>query len=273
MLIASGLTVSFFIAGLSALRWLFGDRSDSMMKAMRTGIYAAAILIPLQIFVGDQHGLNTLEHQPAKIAAMEANWETAANVPLILIGWPDEQARENLFEITIPGAGSLILTHDWNGVVPGLNDFIGNHPPVLPLFWSFRVMVGTGVLMLVTSWLGAWFLWRRGTLPRPLALFLVPMTISGWIATLAGWYTTEIGRQPWLVTGILRTAEAVGPVPAGQVGFTLAVYLALYAVLLVVYLGVLVHLALKAAKEGDSQPLPGVRDRALAQPVQAEEGA
>src|SRR5688500_8170924 len=129
MLIASGLTVSFFIAGLSALRWLVGARSDSMMKALRTGIFAAAILIPIQIFVGDQHGLNTLEQQPAKIAAMEANWETAANVPLILFAWPDEAARTNHYEVTLPGAGSLILTHDVDGVVPGLNDFIGNHPP------------------------------------------------------------------------------------------------------------------------------------------------
>ncbi|MGD9912944.1 MAG: cytochrome ubiquinol oxidase subunit I [Rhizobiaceae bacterium] len=272
MLLASGLTVCFLIAGLSALRWLVGDRSASMFKALRTGIFAAAVLIPVQIFVGDQHGLNTLEHQPAKVAAMEANWETRSNVPLVLFAWPDEEARENHFEIAIPNGASLILTHDPDGVVPGLNDFEGNHPPVLPVFWGFRIMVGVGMLMLAASWIGALWLWRRGTLPKPLAYLLVPMSLSGWVATLAGWYTTEIGRQPWLVTGVLRTADAVGPVPAGDVGLTLVIYLALYLVLLIVYLGVLVHLALKAAEDGDTQPLPGVRDRAMAQPVQ-EEGA
>ncbi|HTV68872.1 MAG TPA: cytochrome ubiquinol oxidase subunit I [Rhizobiaceae bacterium] len=270
MLIASGLTVSFLIAGLSALRWLAGDRSDSLMKALKTGVFAGAILIPVQIFVGDQHGLNTLEHQPQKIAAMEANWETRRNVPLVLFAWPDEAARENHYEIAIPNGASLILDHSLDAEVPGLNQFPGNHPPVLPVFWGFRIMVGTGVLMLLTSWTAAWFLWRRRDLPKPLALFMVPMALSGWVATLAGWYTTEIGRQPWLVTGVLKTVDALGPVPAAHVGLTLAFYLVLYAVLLVVYLGVLVHLGLKAAREGDTSPLPKVLDRAMAQPMQKE---
>jgi cytochrome d ubiquinol oxidase subunit I len=270
MLLASGLTVSFFIVGFSALRHLAGDRSDSMWKALRTGTFLAAGLIPVQIFVGDQHGLNTLEHQPAKIAAMEANWHTGPNVPLVLFAIPDEKARENRFEIAVPNAASLILKHSADGVVPGLDRFEGNHPPVFPVFWGFRIMVGTGLLMLAVSWAGAFFLWRRKSLPRPLALLMVPMALSGWVATLAGWYTTEIGRQPWLVTGILRTADAVGPVAGGHVAFTLAVYLILYALLLVAFLGVLVHLALKAAKDGDTSPLPGVLDAALSQPAQGE---
>lgn len=272
MLIASGLTVSFLIAGFSALRHLAGDRSDSMWKALRTGVFTAAVLIPVQILVGDQHGLNTLEHQPQKVAAMEANWETRGSVPLILFAWPDEEARENRFEIAIPNAGSLILTHSLDGVVPGLNDFIGNHPPVLPVFWGFRIMVGTGLLMLAVSWSAAVFV-RRRALPRPLALLMVPMAVSGWVATLAGWYTTEIGRQPWLVTGILRTDEAIGPVVGSHVALTLAGYLALYAVLLVAYLGVLVHLALKAAKDGDTSPLPALADRPMAQSAQDMEAA
>jgi cytochrome d ubiquinol oxidase subunit I len=272
MLIASGLTVSFLIAGFSALRHLAGDRSDSMWKALRTGVFAAAVLIPVQVFVGDQHGLNTLEHQPQKVAAMEANWETRGSVPLILFAWPDEQARENRYEIAIPNAGSLILTHSLDGVVPGLNDFIGNHPPVLPVFWGFRIMVGTGLLMLAVSWTAAVFV-RRRSLPRPLALLMVPMAVSGWVATLAGWYTTEIGRQPWLVTGILRTDEAIGPVAGGHVALTLAGYLVLYALLLVAYLGVLVHLALKAAKDGDASPLPALADLPMAQPAQDLETA
>ncbi len=273
MLIASGLTVSFLIAGFSALRHLAGDRSDSMWKALRTGVFTAAVLIPVQILVGDQHGLNTLEHQPQKVAAMEANWETRGSVPLILFAWPDEEARENRFEIAIPNAGSLILTHSLDGVVPGLNDFVGNHPPVLPVFWGFRIMVGTGLLMLAVSWTAAFFVARRRALPRPLALVMVPMAVSGWVAVLAGWYTTEIGRQPWLVTGILRTDEAVGPVAGSHVALTLAGYLVLYAVLLAAYLGVLVHLAMKAAKDGDTSPLPALADRPMAQPAQDVETA
>ncbi|RWP35493.1 cytochrome ubiquinol oxidase subunit I [Mesorhizobium sp.] len=267
MLLASGLTVSFLIAGLSALRYLYGDRSESMWKALRTGVFTAAILIPIQIFAGDQHGLNTLEHQPQKIAAMEANWNTGPNVPLVLFALPDEAARENKYEITIPDGASLILRHSASGVVPGLNEYAGNHPPVFPVFWAFRIMVGTGVLMLVVSWSAAFFLKRRHSLPRPLALVMVPMALSGWLATLAGWYTTEIGRQPWLVTGVLKTVDAVGPVAGSQVALSLAVYLILYALLLIAYLGVLVYLALKAAKDGDASPLPGVLEAPLSQPA------
>lgn len=267
MLLASGLTVAFLMAGLSALRYLVGDRSESMWKALRTGVVMGAVLIPVQIFAGDMHGLNTLEHQPQKIAAMEANWETRPNVPLVLFAWPDEEARENRFEIAIPNGASLILKHHAEGVVPGLNDFEGQHPPVAPVFFSFRIMVGIGFAMLALSWTGAYFLYRRGTLPKPVLFAYAGMAFSGWIATLAGWYTTEIGRQPWLVTGILRTGEAVAPIPGTHVAFTVAGYILLYLVLLIVYLSVLTYLALKAAKDGDQSPLPAVENRAMAQPA------
>jgi cytochrome d ubiquinol oxidase subunit I len=270
MLIASGLTVAFLIAGLSALRYIRGDRSASMHKALKTGVYMGAILIPVQIFVGDMHGLNTLEHQPQKVAAMEANWETRPNVPLVLFAWPDEEARENRFEIAIPNMASVILKHSPDGVVPGLNDYEGEHPPVAPVFWGFRIMVGTGMAMLALSWAGAFFLYRRGALPVPLAYGFAGMAFSGWVATLAGWYTTEIGRQPWLVAGVLKTADAVAPVPGAHVALTLAIYVVLYLVLMVVYLGVLTHLALKAGKEGDDEPDPAVEDEPLSQPVAGE---
>lgn len=270
MLIASGLTVAFLIAGLSALRYIRGDRSASMHKALKTGVYMGAILIPVQIFVGDMHGLNTLEHQPQKVAAMEANWETRANVPLVLFALPDEEARENRFEIAIPNMASVILKHSPDGVVPGLNDYVGEHPPVAPVFWGFRIMVGTGMAMLALSWAGAFFLYRRGALPVPLAYGFAGMAFSGWVATLAGWYTTEIGRQPWLVAGVLKTADAVAPVPGAHVALTLTIYVVLYLVLMVVYLGVLTHLALKAGKEGDDEPDPAVEDQPLSQPVAGE---
>ena len=248
MLLASGLTVSFLIAGLSAYRWLRGDRAGGVTRALGTAVRLAAILIPIQIFVGDLHGLNTLEHQPAKIAAMEANWETGPNVPLILIAWPDETNRTNHFEIAIPDGASWILRHSADGVVPGLNDFEGNHPPVAPLFWGFRIMVGIGMLMLLVSWWGTFRLWRRKEASPWLARALVAMTFSGWVATLAGWYVTEIGRQPWLVTGVLKTADAASATPAPMILTTLLMYLATYTVLLIAYITVLFYLARIGAK-------------------------
>ncbi|MBR0679660.1 cytochrome ubiquinol oxidase subunit I [Roseomonas eburnea] len=245
MLTASALTVAFLVAGMSAWRWLRGDRAPSVAAALRTGVVMAAVLAPTQLLLGDMHGLNTLEHQPAKVAAMEANWDTRGNVPLVLFAVPDEAARENRFEIAIPSGASLILRHEPGGVVPGLNEHRGAHPPVAPVFYAFRVMVGLGLLMIAAGLAAAFLLWRRGTLPRWLLRGLVAMTFSGWVATLAGWYVTEIGRQPWLVTGVLTTAQAAGPVPAGSVGTTLAMYLTLYVLLLAAYVGTLYRLAAK----------------------------
>jgi cytochrome d ubiquinol oxidase subunit I len=257
MLLASGLTVAFLIAGVSAWRWFRGDRAPAVGKALKAGILTAAALIPLQILAGDMHGLNTLEHQPAKIAAMEANWDTAANVPLILFALPSEKTRSNHVEIAVPNGASWVLRHSADGVVPGLNDFVGKHPPVAPVFWSFRVMVGTGLLMLAVSWGAAFLLWRRGLegLPRWLGPVLVTMTFSGWVATLAGWYVTEIGRQPWLVTGVLTTAEAASKVPAGMIASTLLLYLATYALLLAAYILVIFHLAGKGGAPGDDREM------------------
>ena len=262
VLLASGLTVAFLIAGLSAFRWLIGDRGGEVRLTLKTGVFMAALLIPLQILAGDLHGLNTLEHQPQKVAAMEGHWETRGNVPLLLFALPDEEARENRFEIGIPSGASLILMHDPDGVLLGLNEFVAEdgtvqHPPVAPVFWSFRVMVGTGVLMLLLSWTAAYLLWRRKTegLPRPLFFALVGMTFSGWLATLAGWYTTEIGRQPWLVQDVLPTAAAVADLPAPMVMSTLIAYLTVYVLLIAAYIGVLFYLARKAARGELGTPL------------------
>ena len=260
MLLASGLTVAFLIAGLSAFRWLLGDRSDGVRVTLKTGVYLGALLIPVQIFMGDLHGLNTLEHQPQKVAAMEGNWETQSNVPLLLFAIPDEEARTNHFEVGIPNMASIILKHKADGVVPGLNDFVtadGDvlHPPVAPVFWSFRIMVGTGFAMLFLSWGAAFLMLRKGrgpqALPKLMTLAMVPMAFSGWVATLAGWYTTEIGRQPWLVQGVMTTEMAVADVPAPMVATTLGAYLTIYVLLLGAYIGVLFYLARKAAHGGD----------------------
>ncbi|MDO9499715.1 cytochrome ubiquinol oxidase subunit I [Falsiroseomonas sp.] len=243
MLTASGLTVAFLLAGLSAWRWLRGDRAEGVRLGLRTGIIMAALLAPLQVVLGDLHGLNTLEHQPAKIAAMEGNWETRGNVPLVLFAIPDERTRENRFEIAIPDGASWILRHEAAGVVPGLNDFVGEHPPVAPVFFAFRIMVGIGMLMLLMGWLGAWYLWRRGQVPNLLLRGFVLMSFGGWVATLAGWYVTEIGRQPWLVTGVLNTAQAAGPLPASSIATTLAMYLVLYVLLMIAYIATIFRLA------------------------------
>jgi len=190
---------------------------------------------------------------------MEGNWETQSHAPLLLFALPDEEARENRFEVAIPNMASIILTHKADGVVPGLNDFVTDegevlHPPVAPVFWSFRIMVGTGLAMLLLSWGAAFLMLRKGRgpdgLPKILMLAMVPMAFAGWVATLAGWYTTEIGRQPWLVQGIMTTEMAVADVPAPFVAVTLTTYLAIYALLLGAYIGVLFYLARKAV-DGD----------------------
>ena len=196
MMLAAGLTAAFVVAGLSAFRQLRGDTTPGNRAALRVGVWLAAILIPLQIVAGDLHGLNTFEHQPAKVAAMEGLWDDKEGAPLLLFAWPDEEARENRFEIGIPKGASLILTHDPNGLVRGLNSFEGEHPKVAPVFFGFRIMIGVGLLMLVVSWAAAWVMRKGREAPGWLARVLVGMTFSGWVATVAGWYVSEIGRQP-----------------------------------------------------------------------------
>src|SRR5450759_463266 len=158
MLLASGLTASFVIAGLSAWRLLRAPADASALRTLRTGVVIAAVIAPLQIFVGDLHGLNTLEHQPAKIAAMEALWKTERGETLVLFALPNAETRHNDFAIEIPKLASLILKHDLDGEVKGIEAFAPDTPPVAPLFFAFRVMLGMGVLMLALAWIGAWFL-------------------------------------------------------------------------------------------------------------------
>jgi len=216
---------------------------------MRVGLTLAALLIPVQIFVGDAHGLNTLEHQPAKIAAVEGVWETERGAPLLLFAIPDAAERTNHFEIKVPKMASLILTHDPDGEVKGMNAFGDAHPPPLPLFFAFRIMVGMGVLMLGVSWLGCWLLrraaWRPAGLPRALLWLFAGMTFSGWVATVAGWYVTEIGRQPFIVYGLLRTADVASKATSSMIGLTLTLYVTLYLALIVAYVTVLKYMAEK----------------------------
>ena len=246
MLIASGLTASFLVAGISAYRMIKGDHKKAPKLALKTAVIAAALLTPLQVFIGDLHGLNTLEHQPQKIAAIEGAWETKKGLPLVLFALPDEGSRENHFEIAIPNIASLILTHDFKGEVKGLNEFEGEHPPVAPLFFGFRIMVGMGMLMLASAWLGAFYIARKKEMPNWLLKVFVGMSFSGWIATLAGWYVTEIGRQPYLVSGVLKTEDAVTTVPIENIATSFTLYLITYVALLAAYIHTLFRMARKS---------------------------
>ena len=250
MLLASGLTASFVIAGLSAWRLLRAPADASALRTLRTGVLVAAVIAPLQIFAGDQHGLNTLAHQPAKIAAMEALWKTESGAPLVLFALPNAQTRHNDFAIEVPKGASLILTHDPNGEVKGIDAFAPSAPgadqlapPVAPVFFAFRVMLAVGVMMVALAWTGAWFL-RRDRAPAQWLLWaFAGATFSGWVATVSGWIVTEVGRQPWLVTGILRTSQAVGRIPEASLGASLTGYILVYALMLAAYIVVITHLA------------------------------
>ena len=265
MMLASTLTCAFLLIGLSAWQLLKGVGERAAPRVLRVGLTLAAIAIPLQILAGDAHGVNTLEHQPAKIAAMEGIWETERGAPLLLFAIPDAERRMNHFEIKIPRLASLILTHDPDGEIKGLNSFGDAHPPALPIFFAFRIMVGVGMLMLATSWLG-WFMYRRvkwkaAALPRALLWLFSAMTFSGWVATVAGWYVTEIGRQPFIIYGLIRTTEVVSKVPPTMIALTLALYVTLYLALIVAYIAVLKYMAEKpevvlAADDADQSAIP-----------------
>ncbi|MGB8598265.1 MAG: cytochrome ubiquinol oxidase subunit I, partial [Burkholderiales bacterium] len=259
MMTACALSGAFLVAGISAYRWLRGDKAPSVLAALKTAVYVAALFIPLQIFLGDIHGLNTLKHQPAKIAAIEAVWETERGAPLLLFAIPDQTQGKNHFEIAIPKMASFILTHELDGEIQGLNEFKDKHPPVAPVFWAFRIMVGVGMLMLVVSWFAAWQLQRGNDISSLATRALVLMTFSGWVATLAGWYVTEIGRQPYLVYGLLTTAQAASAVPASMIAATLAMYLVLYVGLAIAYVSVVFHLARKAGYNDSEKTVANIK--------------
>jgi len=248
MVNASVVTAAFLVAGTSASRILRGLHGPGTERVLKVGVLVAAVAAPLQVFLGDQHGLNTLEHQPAKIAALEAIWHTERDVPLTLIALPDEAQKRNRFALELPHAGSLILTHSLGGEVRGLDEFADAHPPVLPLFIAFRVMVGLGFLMAAVAWWAALAVLRRKPLSRALQHALAWMTFSGWVAVLAGWYTTEIGRQPWIVYGQLATSDVVADHPPAIVAATLLAYALVYGLVLIAYVAALRYMSAKPAK-------------------------
>jgi cytochrome bd ubiquinol oxidase subunit I len=232
MLTAAYLTTSLVVLAVGARYLLAGRYQEEARTMMRMGVGMLALLAPLQLLIGDQHGLNTLEHQPIKIAAIEAHWDGSKPGALVLFAWPDEKAETNRFEIAIPKAGSLILKHDPDGLFPGLKSVPpSERPPLVPVFFAFRSMVGIGLLMIAIGLTGAW-LWWRGRL-FDTRWYLVPVAWSWWlgfVAVISGWIVTESGRQPWVAYGILRTADAISPVPGGSVATTLALFVLVYGV-------------------------------------------
>jgi len=256
MLLASGLTASFVIAGLSAWRLLRARSDNGARRTLRAGLVAAAVMIPVQIWIGDQHGLNTLEHQPAKIAAIEALWHSERGAPLVLFAIPNAEMRRNDYAIELPYGASLILKHDAHARIEGLDQFRPDHPPVAPVFFAFRIMVGLGVLMLAVAWYGAWATRKRQVPPPWLLWVFSAFTFAGWAATLCGWIVTEVGRQPWLVTGVLRTADAVGEVAGAALGASITGYILTYATIFIAYMVVLTHLAGAGAQAVETKPTP-----------------
>ena len=232
MLTAAYLTTSLVVLAVGARYLLAGRHLDEGRTMMRMAIGMLAILGPLQLLIGDQHGLNTLAHQPIKIAAMEAHWDGSKPGALVLFAWPDEKTETNLFEIAIPKAGSLILKHDPDGLFPGLKSVPpSDRPPLLPVFFAFRVMVGIGLIIITAGLVGAWLWWRKTLFDT--RWYLWPASHAWWlgfVAVISGWIVTETGRQPWVAYGILRTADAISPVPGATVATTLALFVLVYGV-------------------------------------------
>jgi cytochrome d ubiquinol oxidase subunit I len=232
MVTACYLTTAFVVLAVGARLALAGRHQEEARTMLRMAIGLIAVLAPLQVIIGDQHGLNTLAHQPIKIAAMEAHWDGSEPGALVLFAWPDDKAQTNRFELSIPHGASLILTHDPNGLFPGLTSVPpADRPPVAPSFFAFRIMVGIGLVMLAGGYLGLW-LWWRGRLFD--ARWYLWLAAQGWwlgfVAVIAGWTVTESGRQPWIAYGIQRTADAASPVGGGNVATTLALFVLVYAV-------------------------------------------
>jgi cytochrome d ubiquinol oxidase subunit I len=255
MVTAAYLSTSFLVIAVGAWYVRQQRHREFALTTLRWGLGAAAILAPLQIFIGDQHGLSTFHHQPMKVAAIEGHWQTSRDVPLILFAWPDPEAQKNHFEIAVPHLGSVILTHQLGGEVPGLTEVPPeDRPPVAIVFWAFRVMVGCGLLMLALAWSGA-FLLRRKRLPE-MAWLLRVLTFAGplgFVAVLAGWITTECGRQPWTVYGLLRTQQSVSAISGGSVAASLSAFAIGYAVLFVAFVLFFRHLV-RTGPEEDPDP-------------------
>jgi cytochrome bd ubiquinol oxidase subunit I len=258
MLNAAYLTTAFVVIGVGARYLLAGRHVEEARIMLRMGIGLAAILAPLQLLIGDQHGLNTLKHQPIKVAAMEAHWDGSKPADFHIFAWPDAKAETNHFEISIPRGSSLILTHDPNGLFPGLKSVPPQErPPLLNVFFGFRIMLAIGFFMIAAALYGAWLLWRGRLFDRRWFLRMVAQSWwVGFVAVIAGWTVTESGRQPWVVHGILRTADAISPVPASSIAATLALFVIVYGIVFAMGIYYINRLIAWGLPTGVEQPMP-----------------
>jgi cytochrome d ubiquinol oxidase subunit I len=230
MVVAAYLTTAFVVAGVGAYYLFHGRHLPQARVMLGMAMIMAVFVAPAQLLFGDLHGLNTFEHQPAKVAAMEGLWETQRGAPLKLFGWPDQDAETTRWAVEVPKLSSLILTHDFDGEVRGLKEWPRDErPPAALVFWAFRIMVGLGTLMILTG-VAALFLWWKKRLfdTRAFQLWCMALTPAGFVAVLAGWFVTEVGRQPWIVQGVMRTTEALSPVGAAPIAVSLALFIAAY---------------------------------------------
>ncbi|MGH6923027.1 MAG: cytochrome ubiquinol oxidase subunit I [Propylenella sp.] len=260
MVLAAYLATAFLVGATGAYHLLRGRRGPDVRTMFSMAMWMAALVAPVQLIVGDVHGLNTLEHQPAKVAAMEGHFEAEmTGAPLILFGLPDSEAGETRHALQVPKLGSLILTHDLNGTVRGLKSWPREDwPRVSIVFWSFRVMVGIGLLMIATGLVSLWLRRRRKLHDTPLfSGWCVLMGPSGFVALLAGWFVTEVGRQPYTVYGLLRTEDSVSPVAAAGVAGSLAAFVAVYLVVFGAGVWYLLRLVLADPEAAKARPLEG----------------
>jgi cytochrome bd ubiquinol oxidase subunit I len=263
--VAFFITAGFVVLGTGAYLIRRGQFLAEGRTMLSMTLWLLTVLVPLQIFLGDHHGLNTLEHQPAKLAAIEARWDTARKIPLTLLAIPDESTQSNRAAIEVPGLGSFILTHKLDGEVKGLKDFPPDQrPPVAIPFFGFRIMVGCGMLMLGIVLLGGWLRWRgRLVETRRFLLLCVLAAPIGFVAVIAGWAVTEVGRQPWTVYGLLRTAQSVSPSLTGRdVAISLLAYTTVY---LIMYPAGLL-LMLRIVRAGPGSPAGDVTTIAAGRP-------
>jgi cytochrome bd ubiquinol oxidase subunit I len=258
------LTTGFVVTSVAAFHLRRRRAMAECRKMLSMTLWLLTVLVPLQILIGDLHGLNTFQHQPAKIAAMEGHWETRAGAPLILVGWPDGDAETTHWAVEIPRLGSLILTHHFDGTVRGLKEWPREErPPAAIIFWSFRIMVAIGLVMLAVVAAANWLRWKRRLFDTPWFLRVCEACLPlGFAAVIAGWVTTEVGRQPWVIYGLMRTADAVTPSLTGiDVLVSLVVYVAVYLVVYPVtlfYLVILVR-AGPVGEEETERPIEGLQ--------------
>jgi cytochrome bd ubiquinol oxidase subunit I len=230
MLNASLLTGGFVVIAVGARYLLANRHAEEARTMLRMAISLTAVLAPLQLVIGDLHAENTLKYQPTKIAAIEANWDGDKPAAFEIFAWPDENTESNRYSISIPHGSALIVTRKWNGLFPGLKEVPRQDRPPLPsVFFGFRIMVGIGLYMIAAALSGAWLLWRGRLFETRWYLKIVAQTWwAGFVAVIAGWIITETGRQPWIVQGVLRTADAVSPVPGASVATTLVLFILIY---------------------------------------------